>query len=136
MIRYKPGKVDPVWLVTQIARAWPEKKLAVVTTKTAEMLGVAQQFRKYGLDDATYAGRRHYTNEFGRVLVATDDFLSGHVEVQKRDIAVFLDATEAFSRRGFDAIQFSLQARRVPPSRQMQMMCSRLITSSLMYIVP
>jgi len=110
VIRYTPGKVKPAWLITQIARGWPEKTLVVVTTRTNETLDMAQQLRKDGLD-ATYATRRHYPDEIGPVLVATDGFLSGHTEMQKRHIAIFLDAAKAFSTRSLEVSEYALDAR-------------------------
>jgi len=110
VVRYTPGKVKPAWLITQIARGWPERTLVIVTTRTDDTLDMAKQLRRYGLD-VTYATRGHYPDEIGRVLVATESFLSGHPEVQTRDIAVFLDDAEAFSSKGLEVGKFAYDAR-------------------------
>ena len=108
LITYSPQNVDPAWLVRQVVRAWPNESVMVLCNRDSEAEMVMRQFTPSG---ATLATRRHQPVEICRVLVASASFAAGHTEVQKRDIAIVLDAGEMFSRRGLDAYKYSYEAR-------------------------
>jgi hypothetical protein len=111
LIRYDAQSVNPVYLVAQIARAWPNLNIAVITSRRHAAVNIAAQLRTRGINAFGYTGQNHPWVE-ARVSVCT---LSGlaftPVEPEKQDIVIVLDAARAIGENPRSCLGFTTRAR-------------------------
>jgi hypothetical protein len=111
VIRYAPGRVTVAWLVAQIALAYPEATVAVVTASEVQACRFLQRLWRW-IPTATLATARTCPEFPGRVMVSTFYGLAHPtLELERRQIVIALDAEEAAGERGQLALYCAKNAR-------------------------
>jgi hypothetical protein len=111
LIRYDAHSVNLVYLIAQIARAWPELKIAVITSGRHDTVNIAAQLRKRGVDAFGYTAQHEYCVE-ARVSVCTFAGLAfTPVGPEKQDIVIVLDATHAIGEQPRWCLGHTIRAR-------------------------
>jgi hypothetical protein len=97
--RYDPSNVQPEWLITQVAHAWPDKTIMVWTKSLSEAKELTRRLQRLGV--TAFWNNGHFVpNGRPQVLLATLDYFSRDTDVQMRDIAFVLDAATISPKAG------------------------------------
>ncbi|WZP00366.1 hypothetical protein EP7_002006 [Isosphaeraceae bacterium EP7] len=105
-------QVNPIFLIAQIAAAWPGLLIAVVVTRREDVDGVARELGRYGLSAGRYTS--HASRE-GPVQIAVGTELGmgdPAARFHERRLLLFPDAMDALGVRARFPLGFSRHARR------------------------
>lgn len=111
LVRYNSDSVSPVHLLAQIARAWPDLFVTMITSRIDDAKNIAAQLREVGIDACAITGKNHPIVK-PRVMVCTPAGMAYSLtEPEKQDIVFYLDAVAAFGKEPLWCLQFAARAR-------------------------
>jgi len=107
VIRYDRRRVNPLWLVAQLYRAYPENLIAVVTSSRQSAERARRQLKVLGVNmEETVT--TPLCEDARRIVVDTSTNMAmPDYDFEKRDIVVALDAVQALA----DAAQYAFTAQ-------------------------
>ncbi len=105
LVRYRPAVVDPVGLVADLCRAFPERRVLVGVTQVRDGHAAAAGLRRRGVDVALARGSGSMADVRSRVWVATERGLrQPQLELNRADFVVLLDAVEGLGQLGRETL--------------------------------
>ncbi|MFC1596743.1 hypothetical protein ACFL5Q_02245 [Planctomycetota bacterium] len=100
LIRYTPGTVDLLRLITEIALAFPGATMAAMAATNKAAKRAHDRLHRL-LPGVTWATAKQCPPDPGRIVVGTFfAFGHGQIECEKRNIVFILDAVEAIAEQG------------------------------------
>lgn len=118
LVRYRLGHVHPAKLISQIAHAWPMKKIHVAVTRQRDVAALGGQLQT-DLPDTGVITCKHPLAKTGQVTVGTYQSLpgayqaQGGTELERIDLIIMLDAQEALGTAGIACLRKCYRARLV-----------------------
>lgn len=114
LIIYNADSVNPAHLVAQVARAWPDLFMTLITSRIDDANNIAEQLRGVAIDAIAFTGKNQ-RNVKARVAVCTPAGTAYNpTELEKQDIVFYLDAVAAFGKEPLGplgCLQFAARAR-------------------------
>lgn len=99
LVRFRAGQLDLAWLIAQVARAWPTRRIAVVARRVEDADQLRDRVGRW-LPNVTASSSRSRAQAPGRVAVVTESYLERNAVVSGgRDLIIAVNALEAVSRR-------------------------------------
>ena len=98
LIRHRTGAVDPVLLLAQLARAWPDRTLAAVVARRDDAVATAKRLRADGVDAFGFTARNEPVVQTRVVVSTTGGLANGPLHPARYDIFVALDALSALGK--------------------------------------
>jgi hypothetical protein len=104
-------QVDPAWLITQVALAYPDASIVVPVARKADVTELTGKLRCW-IEDVTPVWTGREPARTGRVVVGL--YLSlgyGSVRLAQRNVVIAPHALEILSQRGWYPLNFAWRAR-------------------------
>ena len=113
LVRYA-GKADPAWIIGQIALAYPDVTMVIVTARVHEAAALADLLRTWLPNEVTRVVVDRIPGNSTRVVVGTYQAVLGScMDLNRRELVVAVDAVEMLGKNGVQVFSAAADARLV-----------------------
>jgi hypothetical protein len=110
LVRYGPG-VDRVWLIAQLALAFPDLTIMVFCSRNHEVHVLARRLSQWLPNEVTEVENGCIPEEKKRIMVRTYQQMPESSDIRERDLLIALDAIETLGQHGILTVNETYKAK-------------------------